>query len=198
MGSMGVATQRELEEEHKTVYDQQLQKKMKEELKEEDASPPIIHYFAKPNSTTLGTVLIVIFYHMLPFSFLPHFGLGYLAYYLQRRFPIIGLTVYFGFLLLLLVVPPYYSKTVRRRVRVLYEALAVYLPSARFIIVPTEPLPHDKGYIFAIHPHGRMFYANAMFSQLHEIWRAPLKLTHGTYDKLIPFPLMKFCVESTF
>lgn len=179
MGSLGAAAQRNLEAEHKGVYDEQLSSKEESQVRKEDGSPPQIHYFAKPNSTTLGTVLIIIFYHMMPFTGLPQIGLGYLAYHLQQRSPFVGLTAYLGFLLLLLLAPPYYSKTVRRKVRVLYEALAVYVPSAKFIIVPTEPLPQDKGYIFAIHPHGRMFYANAMFSQLHEIWRKPLKLTHG-------------------
>jgi hypothetical protein len=140
---------------------------------------PQIHYFAKPNSTTLGTVLIVIFYHMLPFTALPNLGLLYLPFYLYKRSAYVGLTIYLGWVLVSLALPPYYSKTVRRKIRGLYQELAVYLPSAKFIIVPTEPLPADKGYIFAIHPHGRMFYSNAMFSYLHEIWRAPLKLTHG-------------------
>ena len=169
---IGAAQQRrEFEEENKSVNGR---------FRSRDESPRI-HYFAKPNSTTLGTVVILIFYHMLPFTALPNFGLLYLAFYLERRFGYVGVSAYVGFLLLLLVVPPYYSKSVRRRVRVLYEALAVYLPSAEFIIVPKQPLPaRDKGYIFAIHPHGRMFYANAMFSQLHEIWRAPLRLTQGT------------------
>lgn len=170
MGSLAsdsqVAARREMEEECKRASDYDLR--------------PQVHYFARPNSTTVGTVLIVILYHMLPFTFLPNFSLVYLAYYLWTRSKYVGLAAYVGFLLLLLVVPPFYSKTVRRRVRVLYEALAVYLPSAKFIIAAKEPLPaRDTGYIFAIHPHGRMFYANAMFSQLHEIWRAPLKLTQG-------------------
>lgn len=174
MGSLDsdaqVATRRGMEEDCKGVNDQ---------FHSKDESPQV-HYFAKPHSTTVGTVLILIFYHMLPFTALPNFGLLYLAYYLQKRFGYAGSTAYFGFMLLLLVMPPYYSKSVRRRIRALYEALAVYLPSAKFIIVPKEPLPvKDKGYIFAIHPHGRMFYANAMFSQLHETWRAPLKLTQG-------------------
>ncbi|KAG0557820.1 hypothetical protein KC19_11G159300 [Ceratodon purpureus] len=174
MGSLGndsqIAARREMEGERKSAND---------ELRSKD-EPPQIHFFAKPNSTTLGTVLTLIFYHMMPFTTIPNFSLVYLAYYLYTRSKYIGLTAYIGFLLMLLVIPPYYSKTVRRRVRVLYEALAVYLPSAKYIIVPKEGLPaRDKGYIFAIHPHGRMFYANAMFSQLHEIWRAPLKLTEG-------------------
>lgn len=190
MGSVGgdhtspTAGQKGLEGEHKSGHDQHpgdqdLSIRMGSS-KQVVESSETIHYFAKPNSTTLGTVLILIFYHMLPFTGIWHFGLCYLAYYLQKRSPHLGLGAYLGFLLLLVVLPPYYSPTVRRRVRVLYEALAVYLPSAKFIIVPKEPLPEvDKGYIFAIHPHGRMFYANALFSQLHEIWRAPLKLTHG-------------------
>lgn len=144
MGSLGAAAQRNLEAEHKGVYDEQLSTKEESQVRNEDGSPPQIHYFAKPNSTTLGTVLIIIFYHMMPFTGLPQIGLGYLAYYLQQRSPFIGLTAYLGFLLLLLLAPPYYSKTVRRKVRVLYEALAVYVPSAKFIIVPTEPLPQDK------------------------------------------------------
>lgn len=174
MGSMGgdysqLATQQELQEEHGTEHDQS--------KAVEDAAQ--IHYFAKPDSTTVGTVLILIFYHMLPFTGVPHFVLCYLAYYLKRESPFIGLTAYLGVLVLLAFVPLYYSKSVRRRVRVLYEALAVYLPSAKFIIVPKEALPQDKTYIFAFHPHGRMFYAYTMFSQLHEIWRVPLKLNHG-------------------
>jgi len=176
MGSLGsdysqLATQQELREEHQTEHDQS--------KAVEDA--PQIHCFAKPDSTTVGTVLILIFYHMLPFTGVPHLVLCYWTHYLQRESPFIGLTAYFGVLVLLVFVPPYYSKSVRRRVRVLYEALAVYLPSAKFIIVPKEELPQDKAYIFAFHPHGRMFYAYTMFSQLHEIWRAPLQLNHGTH-----------------
>lgn len=150
-------------------------------------SEPQIHYFVKPNSTTLRTVLIVIFYHILPFTALPNLGLLYYPFWLYKRSAYLGLSIYLGLMLLLLAAPPYYSKNVRRKVRVLYEDLAAYLPSAKFIIVPTEPLPEDKGYIFAIHPHGRMFYSNAMFSQLHEIWRAPLKLTHGAYLSSVSF-----------
>lgn len=157
---------------------------------------PQIHYFAKPNSTTLSTVLILIFYHMLPFTTLPNLALAYYPYYLYKQSAYVQLTVYLGFLLLLLLAPPYYSKNVRRKIRVLYEELARYLPSAKFIIVPTEPLPEDKGYIFAIHPHGRMFYSNALFSQLHEIWRAPLKLTHGTTRDLKLFRF--FCRSECF
>ncbi|XP_024403325.1 diacylglycerol O-acyltransferase 2 [Physcomitrium patens] len=169
----------ELEVAHKTVNDDRSKSGVTSN-QGDGGSVPQFHYFCKPHSTTVGTVLVLIFYHMLPFTAIPHILLFmYLPYYLQQRCSYAGLTIYVGFLLSLLVVPPYYSKTVRRKVRVLYEALAVHLPSARFIIVPKEPLPQDKGYIFAIHPHGRMFYSNALFSQLHEIWRAPLKLTHG-------------------
>lgn len=163
---------------------------------------PQIHYFAKPNSTTLRTVLIVIFYHMLPFTGLVNCGLVYYPFYLYKRSAYIGLSVYLGLMLVLVAAPPYYSKNVRRKVRGLYEELAVYLPSAKFIIVPTEPLPEDKGYIFAIHPHGRMFYSNALFSQLHEIWRAPLKLTHGTIqlvnlDSLSLYVFLKSSIAET-
>lgn len=139
---------------------------------------PKIHYFSPPNSTTTGVVLTLIFYHMLPFTALPHLALMYLGYSLYHR-SLLAFSSYIGFLLLLVVVPLYYSRNVRRSVRPLYEALATYLPSARYI-VPEEALPAGKAYIFAIHPHGRMFYANALFSQLHEIWRVPMKLTTGT------------------
>ena len=156
----------------------------------DEKESPQIHYFAKPNSTTLYSVLILIFYHMLPFTVLPNLYLYlYLPFYLYKR-SALGLTLYLGLMLLCLALPPYYSKSLRRKVRGLYEELAVYLPSAKFIIVPTEPLPEDKGYIFAIHPHGRMFYSNAMFSQLFDIWRVPLKLTHGT--KLMWLSVPKF------
>lgn len=116
---------------------------------------------------------------MLPFTALPNIGLLYFPFSLYKRSEYVKLTLYLGLMLVLVVMPPHYSKTLRRKVRWLYEELAVYLPSAKFVIVPQEPLPQGKGYIFAIHPHGRMFYSNAMFSQLHEIWRAPLGLTHG-------------------
>jgi len=151
----------------------------RENEREKSKSEPQIHYFFKPNSTTLRIVLIVIFYHILPFTALPNLGLLYYPFWLYKRSAYVGLSIYLGLMLLLLAAPPYYSKNVRRKVRGLYEDLAAYLPAAKFIIVPTEPLPEDKGYIFASHPHGRMFYSNAMFSQLHEIWRAPMKLTHG-------------------
>lgn len=146
--------------------------------KPDSSSTPKIHYFSPPNSTTIGVVLTLIFYHMLPFTALPHIALMYLGYSLYHR-SLLAFSSYIGFLLLLVVVPLYYSRNVRRSVRPLYEALATYLPSARYI-VPEEALPAGKAYIFAIHPHGRMFYANALFSQLHEIWRVPMKLTTGT------------------
>lgn len=155
--------------------------------REKSKSKPQIHYFVKPNSTTFRIVLVVIFYHILPFTALPNLGLLYYPLWLYKRSAYIGLSIYLGLMLLLLAAPPYYSKNVRRKVRGLYEDLAAYLPAAKFIIVPTEPLPEVKGYIFAIHPHGRMFYSNAMFSQLHEIWRAPMKLTHGAYLSSVSF-----------
>lgn len=176
MGSLGTdspVVKREAGEESKVVNGVALKQPG------DGGDAPQIHYFAKPNSTTLSNVLIIIFYHMLPFTPLPNLGLLYLPFYLYKRSAYISLSIYLGWVILSLAAPPYYSKTVRRKVRWLYEELAVYLPSAKFIIVPKEPLPDDKGYIFAIHPHGRMFYSNALFSQCHEIWRAPLKLTHG-------------------
>ena len=178
MGSLGTdspVVKREAGEESKVVNGVALKQPG------DGGDAPQIHYFAKPNSTTLSNVLIIIFYHMLPFTPFPNLGLLYLPFYLYKRSAYISLSIYLGWVILSLAAPPYYSKTVRRKVRWLYEELAVYLPSAKFIIVPKEPLPDDKGYIFAIHPHGRMFYSNALFSQCHEIWRAPLKLTHGTY-----------------
>lgn len=194
MGSLGTDTQigkREGVEEQERLYGTGLRQPA------DGKDLPRIHYFAKPNSTTLSNVLIIIFYHMLPFTALPNLGLLYLPFYLYKRSAFIGLTLYLGSMLVLLALPPYYSKSLRRKVRGLYQELAVYLPSAKFVIVPTEPLPEDKGYIFAIHPHGRMFYSNALFSQLHEIWRAPLKLKHGTHEFVIEIVLV-FCVIFIF
>lgn len=171
MGSLGGASQAIVGENGNSLDDSSTRSKV--------GDSPEIQYFAPPHSTKLRHVLIIIFYHMLPFTLLPNVGLVYLVYYLYTEYSFLAMSVYLGFLGFLVALPPYYSKSVRRRVRVLYEALASYLPNAKYI-VPREPLPEGKAYIFALHPHGRMFYANAMFSQLHEIWRAPLKLMTGT------------------
>ncbi len=69
MGSLG--SEKELDQRaHKSIHDN-----------DDDAVPPAaastcdherfaeqIHYFAPPHSTTLKHVLILIFYHMLPFT----------------------------------------------------------------------------------------------------------------------------------
>lgn len=194
MGSLGgesVVVNPELNGEAKVVTDVQSGgASLKQGEGKDDA--PKIHYFARPNSTTLSTVVVIFLYHMLPFTALPNIGLLYFPFSLYKRSEYVKLTLYLGLMLVLVVMPPHYSKTLRRKVRWLYEELAVYLPSAKFVIVPQEPLPQGKGYIFAIHPHGRMFYSNAMFSQLHEIWRAPLGLTHGTNLFLKLHSVLKF------
>jgi 2-acylglycerol O-acyltransferase 2 len=181
MGSL--ASENELDQHaHKSIHDN-----------EDDAVQPAaastcdherfaeqIHYFAPPHSTTLKHVLILIFYHMLPFTLIPTAMFCLEMYWVYKFLGWVGITAVSAFLLFLAVAPPYYSKSIRRKTRPLYETLASYLPSAKYI-VPKTPFPQDKAYIFAIHPHGRMFYANALFSQVHEIWREPIKLVQGTY-----------------
>jgi hypothetical protein len=77
----------------------------------------------------------------------------------------------------------------------MYETLAAYLPAAKYI-VPKTPFPRNKAYIFAFHPHGRMFYAYAMFSQLDEIWREPIKLVQGKSTMLsVPALIGSFDLE---
>ncbi|KAH8946232.1 hypothetical protein BDL97_12G083100 [Sphagnum fallax] len=179
MGSL--ASENELDQHaHKSIHDN-----------EDDAVQPAaastcdherfaeqIHYFAPPHSTTLKHVLILIFYHMLPFTLIPTAMFCLEMYWVYKFLGWVGVTAVSAFLLFLAVAPPYYSKSIRRKTRPLYETLASYLPSAKYI-VPKTPFPQDKAYIFAIHPHGRMFYANALFSQVHEIWREPIKLVQG-------------------
>ena len=40
-------------------------------------------------------------------------------------------------------------------------------------IIPTEPGP-AQGYIWAMHPHGRMFYTPSMLVQLSDVFRERL------------------------
>ncbi len=196
MGSLG--SEKELDQHaHKSIHNN-----------DDDAVPPAaastrdherfaeqIHYFAPPHSTTLKHVLILIFYHMLPFTLIPTAMFCLEMYWVYKFLGWVGVTAVSAFLLFLAVAPPYYSKSIRRKTRPLYETLASYLPSAKYI-VPKTPFPQDKAYIFAMHPHGRMFYANALFSQVHEIWREPIKLVQGTYatfqtaHDLLLFPIL--------
>jgi 2-acylglycerol O-acyltransferase 2 len=196
MGSLGIEKEWD-EHAHKSIHDN-----------DDDAVPPPaastcdhesfaeqIHYFAPPHSTTLKHVLILIFYHMLPFTLIPTAMFCLEMYWVYKFLGWVGITAVSAFLLFLAVAPPYYSKSIRRKTRPLYETLASYLPSAKYI-VPKTPFPQDKAYIFAMHPHGRMFYANALFSQVHEIWREPIKLVQGTYatfptaHDLLLFPIL--------
>ncbi|KAH9560663.1 hypothetical protein CY35_06G118600 [Sphagnum magellanicum] len=179
---------KELQNGHKkSIDDDQNMQVNSEELPSTKATQPAasderfpeeIHYFATPHSTTLKHVLILIFYHMLPFTQVPFTIFCLELYWIYKWFGWVWVTAICAFLFALALVPPYYSKSIRRKARPMYETLAAYLPAAKYI-VPKTPFPRNKAYIFAFHPHGRMFYAYAMFSQLDEIWREPIKLVQG-------------------
>ncbi|CAI5534377.1 unnamed protein product [Closterium sp. Naga37s-1] len=51
----------------------------------------------------------------------------------------------------------------------LYLKMARYMVSVR-MVTPRDPIP-DGPYIFAFHPHGRMFYSTSLIIQSHELWR---------------------------
>lgn len=189
---------KELQNGHKkSVDDDQNMQVNSEELPSTKATQPAasderlpeeIHYFATPHSTTLKHVLILIFYHMLPFTQFPFMIFCLELYWIYKWFGWVWVTAICAFLLALAFVPPYYSKSIRRKARPMYETLAAYLPAAKYI-VPKTPFPCNKAYIFAFHPHGRMFYAYAMFSQLDEIWREHIKLVQGKAT-MLPVPAL--------
>ncbi|CAI5466076.1 unnamed protein product [Closterium sp. Yama58-4] len=128
-----------------------------------------IRDMVKPRPMRLSDLLIVYCYHMIPFTLMPIVNTilnYYLAYQLLGWWgPLIVTVVLF----VLAVCPPYYNRSIRRRLVFLYEALAYYMKRVRYI-APKDLIP-DSAYIFAFHPHGRMFYTNTMMIQTNYEWR---------------------------
>lgn len=145
---------------------------LKDKVKTSDTkTSPQFRYFAPPNSTSIWDVAIIIFYHMLPFTPLPLiFNVLFLSW-AYKQYGWWALAAIFTLCAILLALPPFYSRSFRRRLQFLYSSLARYVPKATFI-APTTPIP-QQSYIFAFHPHGRMFYSNTMMIQLDNIWRYP-------------------------
>ncbi|CAI6001342.1 unnamed protein product [Closterium sp. NIES-64] len=128
-----------------------------------------IHDMVKPRPMRLSDLLIVYCYHMIPFTLMPIVN-TILNYYLVYQMlgwwgPLIATVVLF----ILAVCPPFYNRSIRRRLVFLYEALAYYMKRVRYI-APKDLIP-DSAYIFAFHPHGRMFYTNTMMIQTNYEWR---------------------------
>ncbi|CAI5478499.1 unnamed protein product [Closterium sp. Yama58-4] len=128
-----------------------------------------IRDMVKPRPMRLSDLLIVYCYHMIPFTLMPIVNTifnYYLVYQLLGWWgPLIATVVLF----FLAVCPPYYNRSIRRRLVFLYEALAYYMKRVRYI-APKDLIP-DSAYIFAFHPHGRMFYTNTMMIQTNYEWR---------------------------
>eukprot|EP00270_Netrium_digitus_P010710 TRINITY_DN3343_c0_g1_i2.p1 TRINITY_DN3343_c0_g1~~TRINITY_DN3343_c0_g1_i2.p1 ORF type:complete len:320 (-),score=44.27 TRINITY_DN3343_c0_g1_i2:158-1066(-) len=112
--------------------------------------------------------MVVLLYHMLPFTLVPtgvNLCLLWIVFRMFGWWPAAFMvTVY----VILGVVPPYYSPSFRKSVKDFYFAMARYQKSIR-LITPKTTLPEGP-YIFAIHPHGRMFYTPSLLVQTHDIW----------------------------
>lgn len=123
----------------------------------------------KPRPMQLSDFLTVYGYHMIPFTPMPLIS-SLLSYYILYKLlgwwgPILASMI----LGLLTICPPYYNQRIRRKLGFLYEAMAYYMKSVRFI-APKDRIP-ESAYIYAFHPHGRMFYTNTMMIQTNYSWR---------------------------
>ncbi|KAL2650659.1 hypothetical protein R1flu_018787 [Riccia fluitans] len=108
---------------------------------------------------------------MIPFTIIPHVICLMFLYWSYKRHGAYAFMYFFTIFAVLALFPNVYSPTYRRAVReTFYRLFARYVPKAQYI-VPDKPFPEDKSYIFACHPHGRMFYSGILFTQLHETWR---------------------------
>ncbi|KAL3701049.1 hypothetical protein R1sor_019071 [Riccia sorocarpa] len=141
-------------------------------------APPKIRYFCEPNQNLKLDAFKMFFLHMLPFTPIPHIIATTILYWSYTRHGVKAFAFFFTLTAVLAMAPMVYSAKYKRFVREpLYRVFARYVPKAQYG-VPEKPFPKDKSYIFAAHPHGRMFFSNVIFTQLHEDWRKGL-LEHG-------------------
>ncbi|KAL3701051.1 hypothetical protein R1sor_019073 [Riccia sorocarpa] len=134
-------------------------------------APPKLGYFCEPNQNLKLDAFKMFFFHMLPFTPIPHLLVAAILYWSYTRHGVKAFTFFLTLIAVLAMAPIYYSPTYQRFVREpLYRLFARYVPKAQYG-VPEKPFPKNKSYIFAAHPHGRMFFSNVIFTQLHEDWR---------------------------
>ncbi|CAM6092595.1 unnamed protein product [Calypogeia fissa] len=130
-----------------------------------------IEYFCEPNQNLTSDSLKIFFYHMLPFTTIPPLSILAFLWWAYIEWGWTALLFYTAILALLATSTPVYSRRFREALSGhFYGLLARYVPSAQYV-VPEKPFPEDRPYIFACHPHGRMFYSTIIFSQLHHTWR---------------------------
>ncbi|GBG86685.1 hypothetical protein CBR_g41748 [Chara braunii] len=156
----------------------------------EKATAAGVRFFCKPNSTTLFDVLIVFMCHLFPFSVFAAISEILLLKWAVAKYGSIVWTIFFSVSLLLITIPGYYIPSVRKVLRCLYVPLARYVKSMAVIVsadvgVSSSPsvsasstsanessrkFEDKRSLIFAIHPHGRVFYTPTMLAQLHDMW----------------------------
>ncbi|GBG86362.1 hypothetical protein CBR_g41357 [Chara braunii] len=159
--------------------------------KQDEKAAAAVRFFCKPYSTTLFDVLIVFMCHLFPFSVFAAISEILLLKWAVGKYGSIVLTIFFSFSLLLIAIPGYYIPSVRVVLRCLYVPLARYVKSMAFIVSTDlavsssspsvsssstsvnescHKFEDKRSLIFAIHPHGRVFYTPTMLAQLHDVW----------------------------
>ncbi|CAI5964206.1 unnamed protein product [Closterium sp. NIES-65] len=128
-----------------------------------------INYLVPPRSTKLSDVIAVFIAHMLPFTLAPFILTIIVVYISYMLLGWLGPLISFLVLFYLTVCRMHYDPNTRRKYQELYLKMARYMVSVR-MVTPRDPIP-DGPYIFAFHPHGRMFYSTSLIIQSHELWR---------------------------
>ncbi|CAI5474694.1 unnamed protein product [Closterium sp. Yama58-4] len=128
-----------------------------------------INYLVPPRSTKLLDVIAVFIAHMLPFTLAPFILTIIVVYISYMLLGWLGPLISFLVLFYLTVCRMHYDPKTRRMYQELYLKMARYMVSVR-MVTPRDPIP-DGPYIFAFHPHGRMFYSTSLIIQSHDLWR---------------------------
>ncbi|GJP31391.1 hypothetical protein CLOM_g12029 [Closterium sp. NIES-68] len=113
--------------------------------------------------------VIVLAYHMLPYTPLPCTLAALACFYGYRAYGWQGTVAVVLLLTFLRLIPLYYNSALRKKLAFLYEAMAHYMTRVR-VIVPAQQVPRG-GYLFTAHPHGRMFYSSSMLIQTAHRWK---------------------------
>eukprot|EP00898_Chlorokybus_atmophyticus_P007381 jgi/Chlat1/7644/Chrsp64S07120 len=116
--------------------------------------------------TTLGIAwhtFIILAFCIFPFGVYPPLAIA-AVYLLYLRYGF--MVLYFAAMLVTISwgMPPYYTDKFRKNTEWAHGVFAYYAKSFRYV-VPTKKFP-EAPYIFACHPHGRMFYSFSLFMAL--------------------------------